>query len=168
MNDIRLGNNGKLSGPSTSTISGLTLSERLIVEAPNNGSYTFEYLGKVEDLEVNMLGGGTQTVILTQPLQVADSLLLSNLTSISTVGVGRQIRVSGNVINNADVGGNGPISLRRNGIQTLSGTGTLANLDVNQGPLGETLLLNDILLGNGGALTSSPERSFEVPQVLSV
>ncbi|MFM9959810.1 MAG: beta strand repeat-containing protein, partial [Planctomycetaceae bacterium] len=156
-NDIKLGRDGTLTG--SGSIAGATNVEKLVFTSVGNGGYTADYSGTVADLEVSIASGASD-LRLAQNLNVTDSLLVSAVVSgiDSTDTTLRSINVSGNVTSNDGDGygaSNTRISLVGSGVQTLSGTGILTNLDISQGAGGSVVLANDFKLGRAGSLTGS-------------
>jgi len=126
-------------------ITAATGSERLALFAPFNGIVTADYAGTVQNVFLTGNGG---SVSVAQDLIVTDDLSGGGRINNGT------IRVSGDV-NISSTDGNGTVSLRGSGVQTLSSSDSagVTNLNVSQAVGGSVILANDFFVF--GSLTGS-------------
>ncbi len=132
--------NATFSGAGTLTGSGAITNTGGVLRLTGNG-FTTNFSGTVDDLQLGL--PDNQTLTLTQSLNVSDTLLIP-AASINVINGPGLLKVSGSVtVNDTTWSGNTFISLVGTSAQTLSGTGAIYNLNVNQTGGGSVVLAND-------------------------
>lgn len=118
-----------------------------------NGTGTIAYQNG-DEFHLSLSGTGSQILSLgSAPLNVRNLNIAA--TSLPVLNdAGSTIAVHGDLTNNGSVSGNGKLQLSGSVAQSISGTGTVANLELNN-PIGATILSGNNHLNLTGLLTIS-------------